>query len=44
MQEANKILRDEVAGLKEMNAKMKETIEMLENFDLQMEEKRKGVR
>jgi len=44
MKEANKILRDEVAGLKEMNAKMKETIEMLENFDLQMEEKRKGVR
>lgn len=44
MQKANKILRDEVAGLKEMNARMKETIEMLESLDLQMEEKRKSIR
>jgi len=44
MQRANKILRDEVAGLKEMNAKMKETIERLESLDLQIEEKRKNIR
>jgi hypothetical protein len=39
-QKSNKILRDEVAGLKEMNNKMKETIERLTNLDRQMEEKR----
>ena len=44
MQRANRILRDEVAGLKEMNAKMKETVERLERLDFQMEEKRKSVR
>ncbi len=44
MQKANKILRNEVAGLKEMNAKMKDAIEMLESLDLQMEEKRKSIK
>jgi len=39
-QKANKMLRDEVAGLKEMNNKMKETIERLTSLDRQMEEKR----
>jgi hypothetical protein len=39
-QKANKNLRDEVAGLKEMNNKMKETIERLTSLDRQMEEKR----
>ena len=40
VQKANKNLRDEVAGLKEMNSKMKETIERLTSLDRQMEEKR----
>jgi hypothetical protein len=40
VQKANKSLRDEVAGLKEMNSKMKETIERLTSLDRQMEEKR----
>ena len=39
-QKVNKNLRDEVAGLKEMNNKMKETIERLTSLDRQMEEKR----
>ena len=39
-QKANKSLRDEVAGLKEMNNKMRETIERLTSLDRQMEEKR----
>ncbi len=39
-QKANKSLRDEVAGLKEMNGKMRETIERLTSLDRQMEEKR----
>ena len=39
-QKANKTLRDEVAGLKEMNNKMRETIEKLKSLDRQMEEKR----
>ena len=39
-QKANKILREEVAGLKEMNNKMRETIEKLKSLDRQMEEKR----
>jgi len=33
-------LNDEVAALKELNSKMKETIERLTNLDRQMEEKR----
>jgi hypothetical protein len=40
VQKANKSLRDEVTGLKEMNHKMKETIERLTTLDRQMEEKR----
>jgi hypothetical protein len=39
-QKANKTLRDEAAGLKEMNNKMRETIEKLKSLDRQMEEKR----
>ena len=39
-QKANKSLRDEVAGLKEMNNKMRETVERLTSLDRQMEEKR----
>ena len=39
-QKANKNLRDEVAGLREMNNKMRETIERLTSLDRQMEEKR----
>ncbi len=42
--EANKTLRDEIAGLKETNAKLKETLEQLKNLDLQMEEKRRIFR
>ena len=40
VQKANKSLHDEVAGLKEMNNKMRETIERLTSLDRQMEEKR----
>ena len=40
VQKANKSLRDEVAGLKEMNSKMRETIERLTSLDRQMEDKR----
>ena len=40
VQKANKSLRDEMAGLKEMNNKMRETIERLTSLDRQMEEKR----
>ena len=40
VQKANKSLQDEVAGLKEMNNKMRETIEKLTSLDRQMEEKR----
>ena len=40
VQKANKNLRDEVAGLKEMNQKMRETIERLQKLDRQIEEKR----
>ncbi len=40
VQKVNKSLRDEVAGLKEMNHKMRETIERLTSLDRQMEEKR----
>jgi hypothetical protein len=40
VQKVNRILRDEVAGLKEMNNKMRETIERLTSLDRQMEEKR----
>jgi hypothetical protein len=40
VQKANKGLRDEVVGLKEMNNKMKETIERLKKLDRQMEEKK----
>jgi len=40
VQKANKSLQDEVAGLKELNNKMKETIERLTNLDRKMEEKR----
>jgi hypothetical protein len=40
VQKANKSLQDEMAGLKELNNKMKETIERLTNLDRQMEEKR----
>jgi hypothetical protein len=40
VQKANKSLHDEVAGLKEMNNKMRETIEKLTRLDRQMEEKR----
>ncbi len=40
VQKANKNLQDEMAGLKELNNKMKETIERLTNLDRQMEEKR----
>jgi len=39
-QKANKSLRDEVAGLKELNNKMRETIERLTSLDRKMEEKR----
>ena len=39
-QKTNKTLHDEVAGLKESNNKMKETIERLTNLDRQIEEKR----
>lgn len=39
-QKANKNLRDEVAGLKEMNHKMREAIERLQKLDRQIEEKR----
>ncbi len=39
-QKTNKTLHDEVAGLKELNNKMKETIERLTNLDRQIEEKR----
>jgi tetratricopeptide (TPR) repeat protein len=38
---ANKSLSDEVAGLKEMNNKMRETIERLKSLDRQMEERRR---
>jgi hypothetical protein len=41
MQKANKSLSDEVAGLKEMNNKMRETIERLKILDRQMEERRR---
>jgi hypothetical protein len=40
VQEANKTLRDEVSGLKEVNNNMRETIERLNSLDRQMEEKR----
>ncbi len=40
VQKANRSLQDEVAGLKELNSKMKETIERLTSLDRQMEEKR----
>ena len=40
VQKANKSLHDEVAGLKEMNNKMRETIERLTSLYRQMEEKR----
>jgi len=40
VQKANKNLRDEVVGLKEMNQKMRETIERLQKLDRQIEEKR----
>jgi hypothetical protein len=40
LQKSNKSLRDEMAGLKEMNSKMRETIERLTSLDRQMEEKR----
>ena len=40
VQKANRSLRDEVSGLKEMNNKMRETIERLTSLDRQMEEKR----
>ena len=40
VQKANKSLHDEVAWLKEMNNKMRETIERLTSLDRQMEEKR----
>ncbi len=40
VQKTNKSLQDEVAGLKELNNKMKERIEKLTNLDRQMEEKR----
>jgi hypothetical protein len=40
VQKANKSLNDEVAGLKETNNKMRETIERLTSLDRQMEEKR----
>jgi len=40
VQKANKNLREEVAGLKEMNHKMRVTIERLQKLDRQMEEKR----
>jgi len=40
VQKTNKSLQDEVAGLKELNNKMKERIERLTNLDRQMEEKR----
>ncbi len=40
VQKANKNLRDEVAGLKETNHKMRETIEKLQRLDRQIEEKR----
>lgn len=40
VQKANKSLHDEVAGLKEMNNKMRETIERLTSLDRQMEERR----
>jgi septation ring formation regulator EzrA len=40
VQKANKNLQEEVAGLKESNNKMKETIERLTSLDRQMEEKR----
>jgi hypothetical protein len=39
-QKTNKSLRDEVAGLKELNNRMRETIERLTNLDRKMEEKR----
>jgi predicted nuclease with TOPRIM domain len=40
VQQANKNLRNEVASQKEMNHKMRETIERLKSLDRQMEEKR----
>jgi hypothetical protein len=40
VQKANKNLHEEVAGLKEMNNKMRERIERLTILDRQMEEKR----
>ena len=40
VQKANKSLTDEVAGLKEVTNKMRETIERLTSLDRQMEEKR----
>ena len=40
VQEANKSLRSEVAGYKETDHKMRQTIERLKSLDLQMEEKR----
>jgi hypothetical protein len=40
VQKTNKGLHDEVAGLKETNNKMRETIERLTSLDRQMEEKR----
>ena len=40
-QESNRNLRDEVAGLKEMNLKMREAIERLKTLDHQMEQKRR---
>jgi len=40
VQQANNNLRNEVASQKEMNHKMRETIERLKSLDRQMEEKR----
>jgi predicted RNase H-like nuclease (RuvC/YqgF family) len=40
VQETNRSLRNEIAGYKETNYKMRQTIERLKSLDLQMEEKR----
>jgi isochorismate synthase EntC len=42
--EANRSLRDEMAGLKTTNNEMRETIERLKSLDLQMEEKRSLIK
>jgi isochorismate synthase EntC len=42
--EANRSLRDEMAGLKTTNNEMRETIERLKSLDLQMEEKRNLIK